>query len=77
MKTNLIKIFFEKEKAFWKRTWTMKKKLNWIGFIIAVILISIGHYGFALMHFLFECFLWIFWRAMFRANLQKLQKSYA
>ena len=73
MKTNLVKLFLKKEGIFWKRTWTMRKKLNWFGFAIALLLITIGHYAFALMHFLFECFLWITWRPMFRANLQKLQ----
>ena len=74
MKTNLLKVFFEKEKVFWKRTWTMKKRLNIVGFIIGIILISIGHYVFALMHLLFECFLWLFWRPMFKANMQKFQQ---
>lgn len=72
---NLIQIFWEKEKVFWKRTLTMRKKINIFGFLVATIFIAIGHYAFALMHFLFEIFLFIFWRSMFSMNLKKLQKS--
>lgn len=70
---SLIKIFLLKEGVFWKRTWSMRKKSGWFGFIIALPFLTLAHYAFALMHFLFECFLWIVMRPQFRANLQKLQ----
>ena len=70
---NLIKVFGLKEKAFWKRTWTMRKKLSWVGFGLALIFITVAHYAFALMHFLFECFLWVVMKPQFKANLRKLQ----
>ena len=77
-KTNLIKVFLLKEKKFWKRTWDMHKKFNWLGklsvFLVSLIIITIAHYSFALMHFLFECFLWLFMRGQFKLNLIKLQQ---
>ena len=69
---NLIKVFYLKEVKHWKRTMTMRKKLSWVGFIIALIFITAGHYAFALMHFLFECFLWLVMRPQFKANIRKL-----
>jgi len=70
---SLIKIFLLKEGVFWKRTWSMRKKSGIFGFIIALPFLTIAHYSFALMHLLFECFLWVVMRAQFRANLRKLQ----
>ena len=64
-----------KEKKFWQRTLTMKNKLNWFWFIIGLIIITIGHYAFALMHFLFECFLWVVMRDQYQQNLIKLAKG--
>ena len=69
---NLIKIFFLKEGVFWERTWQMKDKLGWVGFFIALIFIAIFHYLFAIMHFLFECFLWLTKRSQYKRNLVKL-----
>jgi len=74
MKTNLFKVFYQKEKLFWNRTREMKdeKEISFIGFLIATVIISIGHYAFAFMHFLFECFLFVFFRKQFKSNLEKL-----
>lgn len=74
---NLIKVFALKEVKFWKRTWTMRKKLSWVGFGIGLIFITVAHYAFALMHFLFECFLWIVMRPHFRANMAKMSSQVA
>jgi len=77
MKTNLFKILWKKELIHWKRLGEMFTKFNnWIskltfGIIVAV-LITISHYAFAIMHTLYEIFLWIFFRKAFKANLQKL-----
>jgi len=73
MKTNLLRVFYLKEIKFWTRTWTMKKKTGWFGFLIAIPFLTIAHYAFALMHFLFECFLWVVMRPQFKVNLVKLQ----
>lgn len=70
---NLIRVFGLKEAKFWRRTLIMRKKFSWIGFGIALIFITIAHYAFALMHFLFECFLWIVLNSQFKANIIKLQ----
>jgi hypothetical protein len=77
MKTNLVQILWKKEKIHWNRLGQMFKKFNgWIskltfGLIVAILII-IAHYAFALMHALYEIFLWVFFRKAFRANLQKL-----
>lgn len=74
---SLIKIFGLKEVKFWKRTWTMRQKLSWIGFGIALVFLTVAHYAFALMHFLFECFLWIAMRPQFKANMVKMYAQVA
>ncbi len=77
MKTNLAIILWKKEVIHWKRLREMFTKFNnWIskltfGLIVA-ILICIAHYCFAIMHTLYEIFLWVFFRKAFKANLQKL-----
>jgi hypothetical protein len=77
MKTTLLKILWKKEIIHWKRTGQMFKKFNsWIskltfGLIVAVF-ITIFHYVFAIMHTLYEIFLFIFAKQLFQANLQKL-----
>ena len=77
MKTSLFKILWKKEKIHWNRTLGIFSKFNnWIskmtlGLIIA-ILGTLAHYSFAVMHTLFEIFLWIFFREAFKSNLEKL-----
>lgn len=77
MKTNLAEILWKKELIHWKRLGEMFNKFNgWVskltfGLIVAFLII-IAHYVFALMHTLYEMFLWVFFRKTFRANLQKL-----
>jgi hypothetical protein len=77
MKTNLISILWKKEKNHWKRIMEMMNKFNgWVskltfGLIVAIF-VTIFHYIFAIMHTLYEVFLFIFARQAFRANLQKL-----
>jgi len=77
MKTTLLSILWKKEKIHWNRIGQMFKKFNgWISKltfgVIVAILVTIGHYGFALMHALYEIVLFIFARDLFRANLQKM-----
>jgi len=77
MKTNLFKILWKKELIHWNRLGQMFKKFNgWFSKltfgIIVAILIIIAHYAFAIMHTLYEMFLWVFFRKAFRDNLQKL-----
>lgn len=72
---NLINVFLAKEVKYWKRTMTMKAKLNWFWFIVALLVGGIFHYAFASMHFLFEGFLWIVARSQFKANLKKLYQQ--
>jgi hypothetical protein len=77
MKTNLAQILWKKEKIHWNRTFGVFAKFNnWFGkltFGIIIALIgTIAHYCFAIMHTLFEMFLWVFFRRAFKANLQKL-----
>jgi hypothetical protein len=77
MKTNLIKILWKKELIHWKRTKQIFGRfhgwLNKLTFgIIVVALIAIFHYIFAFMHTLYEIFLFIFARQLFKTNLQKM-----
>ena len=77
MKTTLLQILWKKEKIHWKRIKQLFGKFNgWaykltFGLIVA-ILVSLGHYAFALMHTLYECLLFVFARQAFKSNLQKL-----
>lgn len=77
MKTTLAKILWKKEVNHWKRIDAMFDRFHgWLNKatfgIIVVILVSIGHYAFALMHTLYECCLFVFSRQAFKANLQKM-----
>ena len=74
---NLTKVYFRKEKIWWKRTWGMKKKVGFIGFLIAIPFLMLGHYAFAAMHFLMEGGLYLFNRPQFEANLTKLNAQVA
>lgn len=77
MKTNLFIILWKKELIHWKRLSEMFTKFNnWIskltfGIIVAT-LITLAHYAFAIMHTLYEMFLWVFFRKAFKRNLQQL-----
>jgi hypothetical protein len=77
MKTTLLQILWKKEKIHWKRVkemfgkfggWVVKLTLG----LLVIILVTIFHYMFAFMHTLFELFLFIFARNVFKSNLQKL-----
>jgi hypothetical protein len=77
MKTNLFKILWAKEKVHWKRLGQMFKKFNsWVSKltfgVIVAILICVAHYCFALMHTLYEMFLWVVARNAYRANIQRM-----
>jgi hypothetical protein len=77
MKTNLLKILWKKEIIHWKRIGQMLKKFKtWSGKltfgIVVAILVTLGHWCFALMHTLYELMLFMFAHDMFKANLQKM-----
>jgi hypothetical protein len=77
MKTNLISILWKKEIVHWKRVKQMFGKINGWVFkvtlgVLVVLLVTLAHYAFALMHTLYEMFLFIFARQAFKANLQKM-----
>jgi len=73
---NLIQIFGLKELVFWKRTYTMHEKYNILGKILVfpptLLLIAIFHYAFAMMHFLFESFLFFVHKGQFKLNINKM-----
>lgn len=76
-KVTLFKILLIKEKNHWNRIHTMFEKfdgwLNKLTFgLIVALFITIFHYAFAIMHTLYEIFLFIFARKAFKANLLKL-----
>jgi hypothetical protein len=68
---NLIRAFGHKEKVFWKRTYGMTKR-SWVAFILAIPFITVAHYAFATMSFLFELSLWVRKKPQFKINLQKM-----
>jgi len=77
MKTNLFKILWAKEKVHWKRLGVMFNRFNsWVSKltfgVIVAILICVAHYCFALMHTLYEMFLWVVARNAYRANIQRM-----
>jgi len=77
MKTTLLSILWKKEKIHWSRVKQMFGKFGgWVSRLtfglIVIALVTIAHYGFALMHTLFELFLFVFMRDAFKANLQKM-----
>lgn len=77
MKTNLFIILWKKEKIHWKRISQLFGKFNgWASKLtfglITALFVTIFHYAFALMHMLYECFLFVFARQTFKTNLQKL-----
>jgi hypothetical protein len=77
MKTTLATILYKKEMIHWKRVKQMFSKFpSWISKftfgLIVVILVTIFHYAFALMHTLYEMVLFVFARDLFKANLQKM-----
>lgn len=76
-KITLLNVLWLKEKNHWSRIHTMFEKfdgwLNKLTFgLIVALFITVFHYIFALMHTLYEIFLFIFARKAFKANLQKL-----
>lgn len=77
MKTTLFSILCKKEKIHWNRTKKTLARFNKLSSkltfgLIVVILGTLFHYCFAIMHTLFEIFLFIFMRKAFKNNLQKL-----
>jgi hypothetical protein len=68
----LIRAMLIKERIFWTRTWGMKRKIGWIGFILVAILVSIGHYIFAGWTFMSEVIMWLFRSPQFKINIQKM-----
>lgn len=77
MKTNLIKILWKKELVHWRRIGVMFKRFkSWSSKLtfglIVVILITIFHYCFAVMHTLYEMFLWVVARKAFKINIQRM-----
>lgn len=76
-KITLIGVFLKKEKIHWRKMKQMFSKFKTtaskiVAFPIITLLVSIGHYCFAIMHFLFEVFLWVFLKDQFKLNLIKL-----
>ena len=69
----LLKLFWDKEVIWFYRMKEMKTKAPWPMFIILLVLITIGQHAFALMHFLFESFLYVFNRKAFNRNINLLR----
>jgi hypothetical protein len=75
----LVKLYMKKHQKFWNRTWKMHEKFNWIGkftgFIIALLMISLGYYimlGFSIFT---DFLIFIFNRNRFKYNMEKAIKT--
>jgi hypothetical protein len=68
----LVKAMAIKERIFWKRTISMKKKIGWFGFLIALVFITLAHYAFAFMTFMSEAFMWAIGSPQFKVNVAKM-----
>ncbi len=73
----LFKVLYKKELIYWNRINLLFHDMEDIGskiisYPIMVILLSIIHYCFIGMHFLFELFLYIFNRKQFNKNMNSL-----
>ena len=78
--TKLIKILWIKEGKHWGRMGDMLKAINSlpgkiISWPILCVIISVFHYCFAVMHFLFETFLYFFNHNQYQRNMLNLEKS--
>lgn len=72
-KLTLISIFLEKEKIFWKRIEMLtNEKANVLSKFLAILGVSFCRYGATVMHFLFECSMFVFNREQFKKNLKVL-----
>lgn len=76
---NLISILLQKERIFWNRMYAMFKEFKGLQkytfgpiFMLILVLIHYAHMG---MHTLYECSLYVFNRAMYRANMMKLTET--
>lgn len=74
---NLIKIMLKKETIHYKRMCQLFKMVEGFGgkciaFPLMFIIITFFHYCFALMHFLFETFMYLCNRNQFERNVEKL-----
>jgi len=80
MKTSLLKIVLKKEKIHWTRMIPLFKEMEGIGgkiiaYPILVFIISVCHYAFALMHTLFESFLFVFNKKQFKENMININNN--
>lgn len=80
MKPSLLNITIKKEIIHRKRMGKLFKDMTGIGGIfiaypLLVIIISLCHYAFAIMHTLFEFTLFIFNRKQFKENMNKIYKQ--
>lgn len=78
-KANLLKLFVQKERIFWKRNKTFfleqTGKSDKLSAFLVILFVYPAHYCFALMHFAFELFMWIFNQKQFQKNLKTLTSS--
>ncbi len=77
MKNTMLYIFYKKELAHWSMMKELFREMEGVGGILVaypifVIIISICHYAFAVMHGLFELFLYFFNKEQFKTNLERM-----
>lgn len=74
-------IVIRKEGVHYRRMWDFFNKKEFKGFvgkiiaIIEILILTICHYAYVLMHSSYELALFLFWRSAFRGNMLKLQEK--
>jgi hypothetical protein len=74
---SLFWLMYKKDGVHWRRMKDLFKEMDDIGsmfisYPIILVLISVIHYAFALMHFFFELSMYIFARDRFKMNMTNL-----
>lgn len=80
MKNSLINITFNKEIIHWKRMRQLFNEMSGIGgkfiaYPLLVVIISLCHYAFVLMHSAFEIFLFFFNKEQFKKNMSNINQE--
>ena len=80
MKQTMLYVFYRKEFKHWELMGELYKEMVGVGGVlvaypILVVIITLLHYTFFVMHSLFELILYFFDRKQFKVNLNRMQKS--
>lgn len=79
-KPTLLWLMWKKDLIHWKRMRELYKEMDdlgsrFISYPIIFLIISVFHYMFAGMHFMFETYTWITNKTQFRKNMKNLTEK--